>query len=327
MQRYSRNLLRATKNLALLMQMIGLVVLTACGQKTPVTETAPPPREETIVATNHIPSQSSDDHSRHEPQDFSRWQNAAIDGDTEISQENDFMAHHVTDDGNVLNVYPPSRGTVSPDFEVGSNLPTDERIEDVQRGQSSDVLATINSVASRALFETPTDRGASDAPRQNHSLVVADVPDDRFMVTGLTPNDTEAREAETAGLTVSDEQDFTAVAQRESIESDARRLSQQRANRVDFVPQAIPEREGSSNVAEYALNSINVVGNKIYERPAPRRMATTLNERCTAFGSGYAAQQAFLDAGGPESDEFYIDPDGDGFACNWTPDIYRSLVN
>lgn len=342
MQRYNRRVLRAAKNLALLIQMAGLVVLAACGQEVPVAETAAPPLEETSVATNHISSQSSDDHSQRKPQDFSRRQNAEIDGDTETSLEKDFTVHYVDNNGNVLSVYPPSRRTPAPDFEVGSNLPTDEQTQDRQGGQRSDVLASINSVASRALSETPTDRSASDAvaeqpvvttelssdvPSRDHSLVVADVPADRFMVMSLTPNDTEAREVETAGLTVSDEQDFEAVAQRESIESDARRLSRQRANRVDLVPQKIPERAGSSNVAEYALNSINIVGNKIYERPAPRKVATTLNERCTAFGSAYAAQQAFLDAGGPESDEFYIDPDGDGFACNWTPDIYRSLVN
>ncbi|CAN0586593.1 unnamed protein product, partial [Ectocarpus sp. 12 AP-2014] len=35
------------------------------------------------------------------------------------------------------------------------------------------------------------------------------------------------------------------------------------------------------------------------------------------------AQIAFLEAGGPEKDRNGMDPDGDGFACNWDPTPFR----
>ncbi len=31
-------------------------------------------------------------------------------------------------------------------------------------------------------------------------------------------------------------------------------------------------------------------------------------------------------AGGPERDQFGIDPDGDGYACRWDPSPFRKAV-
>ena len=31
-------------------------------------------------------------------------------------------------------------------------------------------------------------------------------------------------------------------------------------------------------------------------------------------------------AGGPERDQFGIDPDGDGYACSWDPSPFRKAV-
>ena len=38
------------------------------------------------------------------------------------------------------------------------------------------------------------------------------------------------------------------------------------------------------------------------------------------------AQQAFLEAGGPERDRKGLDPDGDGYACAWDPTPFRAAV-
>ena len=46
---------------------------------------------------------------------------------------------------------------------------------------------------------------------------------------------------------------------------------------------------------------------------------------CGRFRDADAAQRAFLAGGGPESDRYGIDPDGDGFACRWDPAPYRAL--
>lgn len=126
---------------------------------------------------------------------------------------------------------------------------------------------------------------------------------------------------------ISDEQDFEAVSSRESIESDALRREQQQAIYKFFEPEEIPERAGQANVARYALTTTNEVGVRIYKRFASRLSQRSLHGRCAEFTDDYAAQQTFLDAGGPEMDKFRLDPDGDGFACGWTPDIFRSLLN
>ena len=38
------------------------------------------------------------------------------------------------------------------------------------------------------------------------------------------------------------------------------------------------------------------------------------------------AQREFLKSGGPYSDKSNLDPDGDGFACDWDPEVYRGLT-
>ena len=126
---------------------------------------------------------------------------------------------------------------------------------------------------------------------------------------------------------LSDEQDFTAVSSRETIESDAARRRQQIANRKVFAPADLPEEQGEANVALYALSTSHNVGSQIYDRHGTFFARLTSNDKCAEFSDDFEAQQTFLDAGGPLEDELRIDPDGDGFACSWTPDIYRSMLN
>ena len=134
------------------------------------------------------------------------------------------------------------------------------------------------------------------------------------------------RQASSQSL-ISDEQDFAAVSDRESIESDAARLERQRSARLDFLPEEIPQSPGFSSVADFAFNTTNQVGTKAYSRFGSFFAQHSLAQRCAEFGNNYAAQQAFLDAGGPMTDKLRLDPDGDGFACGWTPDIYRNMIN
>lgn len=127
---------------------------------------------------------------------------------------------------------------------------------------------------------------------------------------------------------ISDEQSFDAVSERRSIESDAARLEQQRAARVEIAPQAVPQRpsgSGGSNIVAYALGTTNVPGEVIYNRVLgnDRRAQAA----CARFTSPDLAQEAFLDAGGPQRDRRGLDPDGDGFACQWDPRPYRLGVS
>ena len=125
---------------------------------------------------------------------------------------------------------------------------------------------------------------------------------------------------------ISDEQDFEAVSNRETIESDAERLKAQETERQEFAPAPLPERIGESNVALFALQTTHDVGTEVYDRVRLFVFEAGVRNRCAEYPDSEAAQQAFLDAGGPEKDELRIDPDGDGFVCGWDPEIYRAAL-
>lgn len=128
---------------------------------------------------------------------------------------------------------------------------------------------------------------------------------------------------------ISDEQDFQAVAQRETIESDKARIAQNRAAYQQIQPTALPERSPEAakavDLVQYALNAPNRLGEAIYPRS---RIALVSSERaCARYDSPEAAQQAFLAAGGPKRDRKNLDPDGDGFACFWDPTPFQKAKN
>ncbi|MBF9036866.1 hypothetical protein HKCCE2091_21750, partial [Rhodobacterales bacterium HKCCE2091] len=123
---------------------------------------------------------------------------------------------------------------------------------------------------------------------------------------------------------ISDEQDFQAVAARETIESDAERLERMQEQMVIVEPTAVPDRPRNTgpNIIEFALATSHPVGQQMYRRSAIGRGRAEQN--CLTYQSDDLAQQAFLSAGGPERDRHGLDPDGDGYACGWNPAIYRS---
>jgi len=126
---------------------------------------------------------------------------------------------------------------------------------------------------------------------------------------------------------ISDEQDFGAVAARETIASDAERLARNRAQYQVIEPTALPERSGEAapNIVQYALSTTNPVGVPLYKRSSLH--LTNADAACARFASPDRAQEAFLASGGPEKDRKGIDPDGDGFACSWDPTPFRTAMN
>lgn len=124
---------------------------------------------------------------------------------------------------------------------------------------------------------------------------------------------------------ISDEQSFAAVTARETPESDAARIAENRAQYVVIQPTDLPPRpdgQGPSTVA-FALATNNAPGQTLYDRSSLFSSEARFARNCAKYVSDDAAQQAFLDAGGPERDRFGIDPDGDGFACYWDPRPFR----
>ena len=102
-----------------------------------------------------------------------------------------------------------------------------------------------------------------------------------------------------------------------------RELASARDQLVVVQPGPLPNRVDGVNIALFAKQSSNAVGESIYSRSAGARVAGIGN--CGRFRDGDAAQRAFLAGGGPSADRYGIDPDGDGFACQWDPAPYRAL--
>lgn len=126
---------------------------------------------------------------------------------------------------------------------------------------------------------------------------------------------------------ISDEQDFSAVASRESIESDRQRVEAQGQAYQLIQPTALPTRTGSSgaSIVEFALSTTNLVGQAIYSRSIVMA-ESRFNRNCAKYPSSDMAQIDFLNSGGPKRDRKGLDPDGDGFACYWDPASFRQAV-
>jgi hypothetical protein len=122
---------------------------------------------------------------------------------------------------------------------------------------------------------------------------------------------------------ISDENDFDAVSQRETIESDRARIERNRAQYQVIQPGALPTRPGElgPNIVDYALATNHPKGTQLYRRSSFG--AKNAAAKCAAYASPDLAQQAFLAKGGPERDRLGLDPDGDGYACAWDPSPYR----
>jgi len=137
----------------------------------------------------------------------------------------------------------------------------------------------------------------------------------------------ESGEVQNAGHAgISDEQDFSAVSSRETIESDKERIERNRAQYVVVQPKDLPVRPGEMgpNIVDYALKTTNNPGTQLYKR-------SSLGMRdplvvCAKFASPDLAQAEFLAKGGPEKDRGGLDPDGDGFACSWDPRPFRTAL-
>lgn len=77
-----------------------------------------------------------------------------------------------------------------------------------------------------------------------------------------------------------------------------------------------------ATLSEFAAGASNEVGAAQYDRSFASETRSQM--ACGRYASADQAQEAFLNSGGPEQDGQGLDPDGDGFACGWTPGAYQS---
>jgi hypothetical protein len=91
----------------------------------------------------------------------------------------------------------------------------------------------------------------------------------------------------------------------------------------DFVAPPLPEGMSvvGATVVAFALTTQHAVGERVYSR-FPLRLGRR-EVQCSDFRTTDLAQDWFLTNEGPERDRAGLDPDGDGFACNWSPERYR----
>jgi hypothetical protein len=134
--------------------------------------------------------------------------------------------------------------------------------------------------------------------------------------TALPPQDTA----------ISDEQSFDAVAERETIESDAERVAALAAAYEEVKPAPVPQRTGDEgpNIVAYALATSHPVGTEMHRRN-PLLRGRNYERNCAGYVTPDLAQEAFLKTGGPQRDRLGLDPDGDGYACAWDPTPFRRI--
>lgn len=123
---------------------------------------------------------------------------------------------------------------------------------------------------------------------------------------------------------ISRENNFDAVSDQRSIESDAARIAANRAQYQVIQPQALPQRTDTGpNIVAFALATNHPVGTQLYER---RRFnaENRFRRACGEYRFMDQAQADFLAQGGPDRDRRGMDPDGDGYACGWDPSVYRT---
>lgn len=144
---------------------------------------------------------------------------------------------------------------------------------------------------------------------------------------GDAPMGIQVQSGEVINPSISDENDFNAVAARETIESDAQRIAQNRSQYVVVQPKDLPQRPGDTgpNIVGFALATTHAPGVQMYERGSLFQKDPL--KACAKFASPDIAQQEFLSRGGPDRDRLGLDPDGDGFACGWDPRPFRTALN
>lgn len=122
---------------------------------------------------------------------------------------------------------------------------------------------------------------------------------------------------------ISDENNFDAVSGQRSIGDDAARIAANRAQYRVVQPEALPDRANAGpNIVAYAIQSSNARGTQLYRRVGLNK-AAKYARACGEYSHPDQAQIAFLESGGPEKDRSGMDPDGDGFACEWDPTPFR----
>ena len=116
---------------------------------------------------------------------------------------------------------------------------------------------------------------------------------------------------------------FSQEQQKVEREQAAKRREELKAGRVVLEADHKEKiKRQSVNLAVFARSVSNKLGEKIYYR---NFISSGAGLDCKKFSNKNEAQIFFLENGGPKNDFHKMDVDGDGFACEWDPTIYRKI--
>lgn len=178
------------------------------------------------------------------------------------------------------------------------------------------------------LFPSPTEAEAIAAEARAALERTDGVPFDPIAAPGpVTPVEIATLDLDRDNPSISQEQDFEAVSAERGIEADAERIRVAREQREEVAPTQLerPDDVGP-NIFSYALGPARPVGSTGAYGRGLRASADRADGKCGGYSSADLAQEAFLEAGGPERDRLGLDPDGDGNACGWDPSVVRNAV-
>lgn len=176
----------------------------------------------------------------------------------------------------------------------------------VPQGQAQSVSVAPQNEAERLAAETAAALNSGVAPVE------------------ASPSNPPPEAVNSAGI--SQENNFDNVSSLRTIESDAQRIAQNRAQYQVIQPEALPSRAGAAgpNIVDFALRTTNPKGAALYRR-SNLSGQSRYQRNCAKYPSPDRAQEDFLSRGGPERDRLGLDPDGDGFACEWDPAPFRKV--
>ena len=188
-------------------------------------------------------------------------------------------------------------------------------------------------VASAPLGAAPVAGSAEETAAQTTRVLAATRPgasnglgNDAATNSGVAPVNASPTNAPPPVLNsagISNENNFDAVSGQRSIDADAARIAANRSQYQVIQPEALPNRtETGPNVVAFALQTSHPRGTQRYRRTGFNRQAK-FDRACAEFATADQAQLDFLTRGGPARDRKGMDPDGDGYACNWDPTPFR----
>ena len=216
----------------------------------------------------------------------------------------------------------PDSGSVNSGRGVGFG---DGTFEAEQRARDAALANDSIDSAIAATTPAPADGSAEATAAETARVLAATRPGGASTAGAATINASPSNPPPTAvnAVGISNENNFDAVSGQRSIQDDAARVASNRAQYEVIQPEALPERTASGpNIVAYALQSNQQIGQQVYSRIGFNK-ARKFERACSQYSHADQAQIAFLAAGGPEKDREGMDPDGDGFACDWDPTPFR----